>query len=584
MSRNLARSLWQEWRYASAVVKLATLIMILATVLTGVFYVNQVWSQHQRERQLEAAWDAWEQGDIAKAVRKVDPVLAAEPSNLSAAHLKARTLYREDPEHALAIYARLAELHDLTQHPKLALDYLEQAHRLGRTDLAGALIAELQASGHDSPDWQLANIRQLMLTGEVSAAIERFRDLTTQLEWSPERDLLHAELLLTNPMAIRQPTIIARLKAASNARMTGLTALQLLANHSQLVLFPDDRKWVIEHLSAHPMATTSDQLLVTTHRILLEPENREPLITRAVDGYWPADPMEVAHWLYGIGESEWLLTKLASWQIRDDPRHVRLYANALADAKQFDELSRYLASEQAIAHLQPELRKRLLQYVDQRDPRKRPPVTLPKSALLARHGADTARLERLARSMMQEDAGHIACEAYTLILQQNASPEVTQRQRQETAFRLYLETGFTQQAHTLATQLQERYPENRNFANSAAYLSLLLEQDPKAALASVGRFAEPHTDAMQATRVLGLIRSGEVDAASAVYAELPSSYRNNASTKLLEVMMAKHYGETQVATTLYDALAKDALLPQERYFIAKVMDDTETLQAMLPLP
>ena len=494
---------------------------------------------------------------------------------------KAQAAYRLAPEEPATLRA-IARFYSYVRSPDafdfwlkfLALPQATDADRkeafrfalqFNRLDFAAELCEKLLAANpKDSETLELA-VQLAIQKGDRKTALDRLQLLMAAEPEHPAAAVLKAQLLFSSPDSAQQKEGKAELeKLAKNDTNAGLTALRSLAGSQSLAL--EELHSVAAALSAHPLATTDDQLLAVSLRIRLAPDQRRELIEEAIKRYESAGPdslVSLGRWANQLGEYQRVteFISLKTSLTRQDLLLVRL--DALAALRRWDEIQRILKEEKP--PLEEPHRNVFLARAAQELGEPRAAEARWGDAIRAAGSAPQAILF-VAQYAAKVGAYDAALEAYHRLAREPAWTL-----RADTALIPILEAkGDTRSLRDVIKQIASLAPAESAPRNDIAYLDLLLGENIPAATATAEQLMREHPEmlAHRTTMALAYLRSGNPRAAAQLYKGVNISWDSAPpGWKAVYAAVLEADGNHEQAVSLAVALNAKSLKPEERALV-----------------
>ncbi len=286
---------------------------VLAVAALAIFWgpITERTAEMKRESNWDAALAAAEAGEWRTALEKADLVARELPDDLAVKRITLRAALETENWSRLSLASEVFKHRESTLDDKaLCLEYLLAG---GEIDEFKLLQRFLSPEEHRHPDIYLQISRFIASQGGKEFALRRIRAVPMDGDGSrrPLRLLMARTLLREDPTAaeLREAqSIMASLLPEQDE--TALEAIELVhdvpfeAINSEL--FPADFDWVLEN----PRADVSTKLAAHTLRLALTGrtgENRQQILTEAVDEFSDFQLVALGDWLLRIGRHDVVL-------------------------------------------------------------------------------------------------------------------------------------------------------------------------------------------------------------------------------------------------------------------------------------
>lgn len=546
-------------------------VLILAVLLLMAGYYG--WSRWVHY-ELSQATRLLEQKEWDSALQHINRLRWISPSSSLNDFLYATAIRNSDPELALNVLEPIIDDSSNPLYLDSCLLYLQLCIDTDQGEKADAMIERLAPRMNDQPRFMIMRARRFTQLGELDKAIEQLRYLLDIAPNSAEAQWFRAKILLEQPRITSWIEAKAALKQAAKSKDGyGLLALMALGERPEIKLFPEERRWLILQLQAHPQADMRAQYMITTQQILLEPERKGEIAQAFSNQVGDANPVMASSWLMSIGETELAenFIQKAKEQNPLDETVWRLEYQAALQAKDLSRIAKLLKAQNSPAN---DLQTKTLQAMISLN--SEDGLALPawmEAFDLARQSQDEATLLMLARAATANQWWEQSESAYDEAIQSATTQFRALNIKRELLTPLLAQKKVVE-ALELSDEMRQYFPGNVVFQNNYYYFSALLGQSGESHLADFQAFMDASDIlALNATLAFLLYQQGEIDLAESKMQMLPEWMTGQADVKLLSGLISLRQGNHDQAADILRSINPQNLLPPEQELLANALTE-----------
>jgi hypothetical protein len=535
---------------------------VLAVIVAGT--ITYRWFKGQRAERFAAAGDALVAADKWNdAAVQYRVALQLDPSNYHGLSGAARLASKAERPEALELWQKVLALPQCTIRDRE--DYAELLIKTNRLNLAEKVIDPLLKDNPDTKTLQLA-ARYSRKIGDNVKASEYLRVASKRAPDDDAPRFQLAEVLAQSTDAADQAEarkILWELAARPNVYKKA--AVEALAAAPELTT--DERKRLLQELTALNPKTTKDDLLAADMRIHLQPDEAAQIYREEVE-HWrngqSQELLDLARWLNAHQLPELVLSTFPIERTLEDNQLLLARLDALASLQRWNDIDDVLSRTDVT--LDPSVIESFrARTALERNANLDAEVHWNHAISLA--GSDPYKLRFVANFAEQSRAVAAALKAYEQLARFPEHADFANRGTQRVSQR----SGDTAAQRAAMSKISARAPEDPNATDQLAYLNLLLGEDVDQNFAVAKKLAEqyPNRLSYRVTTALGYLR--QHDPASAL-----SQFKGPVSIDWKRTLPAWRavYAAALLASDRNDeardiiaTIPRDRLNPQERELI-----------------
>jgi hypothetical protein len=480
---------------------------VLAVIVAGT--ITYRWFKGQRAESFAAAGDALVAADKWNdAAVQYRVALQLDPSNYHGLSGAARLASKAERPEALELWQKVLGLPQCTIRDRE--DYAELLIKTNRLNLAEKVIDPLLKDNPDTKALQLA-ARYSRKIGDNVKASEYLRVASKRAPDDDAPRFQLAEVLAQSTDAADQAEarkILWELAARPNAYKKA--AVEALAAAPELTT--DERKRLLQELTALTPKTAKDDLLAADMRVQLQPDEAARVYREEVERWGSGQSQELldlARWLNAHQQPELVLSTFPIERVLEDNQLLLARLDALATLQRWNDIDGVL--NRTDVTLDPSVIESFrARTALERNANLDAEVHWNHAISLA--GSDPYKLRFVANFAEQSRATAAALKAYEQLARFPEHADFAYHGTQRVSQR----SGDTAAQRAAMSKISARAPEDPNAADQLAYLNLLLGEDVDQNFAVAKKLAEqyPNRLSYRVTTALGYLR--QHDPASAL--------------------------------------------------------------------
>ena len=480
---------------------------VLAVIVAGTLAYR--WFKGQRAERFAAAGEALVAADKWNdAAVQYRVALQLDPSNYHGLSGAARLASKAERPEALELWQKVLALPQCTIRDRE--DYAELLIKTNRLNLAEKVIDPLLKDNPDTKALQLA-ARYSRKIGDNVKASEYLRVASKRTPDDDAPRFQLAEVLAQSTDAADQAEARKILwELAARPIVYKKAAVEALAAAPELTT--DERKRLLQELTALTPKTAKDDLLAADMRIQLQPDEAARVYREEVERWRNGQSQELldlARWLNAHQQPELVLSTFPIERTLEDNQLLLARLDALATLQRWNDIDGVL--NRTDVTLDPSVIESFrARTALERNANLDAEVHWNHAISLA--ASDPYKLRFVANFAEQSRATAAALKAYEQLARFPEHADFAYRGTQRVSQR----SGDTAVQRTAMSKISARAPEDPNAADQLAYLNLLLGEDVDQNFAVAKKLAEqyPNRLSYRVTTALGYLR--QHDPASAL--------------------------------------------------------------------
>ena len=501
--RNLARKRRGRWW-------ILLTASVLAVIVAGTIAYR--WFKGQRAERFAAAGEAlvaankWNDAAVQYRV-----ALQLDPSNYHGLSGAARLASKAERPEALELWQKVLALPQCTIRDRE--DYAELLIKTNRLNLAEKVIDPLLKDNPDTKALQLA-ARYSRKIGDNVKASEYLRVASKRTPDDDAPRFQLAEVLAQSTDAADQAEARKILwELAARPIVYKKAAVEALAAAPELTT--DERKRLLQELTALTPKTAKDDLLAADMRIQLQPDEAARVYREEVERWRNGQSQELldlARWLNAHQQPELVLSTFPIERTLEDNQLLLARLDALATLQRWNDIDGVL--NRTDVTLDPSVIESFrARTALERNANLDAEVHWNHAISLA--ASDPYKLRFVANFAEQSRATAAALKAYEQLARFPEHADFAYRGTQRVSQR----SGDTAVQRTAMSKISARAPEDPNAADQLAYLNLLLGEDVDQNFAVAKKLAEqyPNRLSYRVTTALGYLRQHDPASAMAQF-------------------------------------------------------------------
>jgi len=501
--RNLARKRRGRWW-------ILLTASVLAVIVAGTIAYR--WFKGQRAERFAAAGEAlvaankWNDAAVQYRV-----ALQLDPSNYHGLSGAARLASKAERPEALELWQKVLALPQCTIRDRE--DYAELLIKTNRLNLAEKVIDPLLKDNPDTKALQLA-ARYSRKIGDNVKASEYLRVASKRTPDDDAPRFQLAEVLAQSTDAADQAEarkILWELAARPNVYKKA--AVEALAAAPELTT--DERKRLLQELTALTPKTAKDDLLAADMRIQLQPDEAARVYREKVERWRNGrsqELLDLARWLNAHQQPELVLSTFPIERTLEDNQLLLARLDALATLQRWNDIDGVL--NRTDVTLDPSVIESFrARTALERNANLDAEVHWNHAISLA--ASDPYKLRFVANFAEQSRATAAALKAYEQLARFPEHADFAYRGTQRVSQR----SGDTAAQRAATSKISARAPEDPNAADQLAYLNLLLDEDVDQNFAVAKKLAEQYPSRLsyRVTTALGYLRQHDPASAMAQF-------------------------------------------------------------------
>ena len=501
--RNLARKRRDRWW-------ILLTASVLAVIVAGTIAYR--WFKGQRAERFAAAGEAlvaankWNDAAVQYRV-----ALQLDPSNYHGLSGAARLASKAERPEALELWQKVLALPQCTIRDRE--DYAELLIKTNRLNLAEKVIDPLLKDNPDTKALQLA-ARYSRKIGDNVKASEYLRVASKRTPDDDAPRFQLAEVLAQSTDAADQAEARKILwELAARPIVYKKAAVEALAAAPELTT--DERKRLLQELTALTPKTAKDDLLAADMRIQLQPDEAARVYREEVERWRNGQSQELldlARWLNAHQQPELVLSTFPIERTLEDNQLLLARLDALATLQRWSDIDGVL--NRTDVTLDPSVIESFrARTALERNANLDAEVHWNHAISLA--ASDPYKLRFVANFAEQSRATAAALKAYEQLARFPEHADFAYRGTQRVSQR----SGDTAVQRTAMSKISARAPEDPNAADQLAYLNLLLGEDVDQNFAVAKKLAEQYPSRLsyRVTTALGYLRQHDPASAMAQF-------------------------------------------------------------------
>ena len=501
--RNLARKRRGRWW-------ILLTASVLAVIVAGTIAYR--WFKGQRAERFAAAGEAlvaankWNDAAVQYRV-----ALQLDPSNYHGLSGAARLASKAERPEALELWQKVLALPQCTIRDRE--DYAELLIKTNRLNLAEKVIDPLLKDNPDTKALQLA-ARYSRKIGDNVKASEYLRVASKRTPDDDAPRFQLAEVLAQSTDAADQAEARKILwELAARPIVYKKAAVEALAAAPELTT--DERKRLLQELTALTPKTAKDDLLAADMRIQLQPDEAARVYREEVERWRNGQSQELldlARWLNAHQQPELVLSTFPIERTLEDNQLLLARLDALATLQRWNDIDGAL--DRTDVTLDPSVIESFrARTALERNANLDAEVHWNHAISLA--ASDPYKLRFVANFAEQSRATAAALKAYEQLARFPEHADFAYRGTQRVSQR----SGDTAAQRTAMSKISARAPEDPNAADQLAYLNLLLGEDVDQNFAVAKKLAEQYPSRLsyRVTTALGYLRQHDPASAMAQF-------------------------------------------------------------------
>ena len=501
--RNLARKRRGKWW-------ILLIASVLAVIVAGTIAYR--WFKGQRAERFAAAGEALVAADKWNdAAVQYRVALQLDPSNYHGLSGAARLASKAERPEALELWQKVLALPQCTIRDRE--DYAELLIKTNRLNLAEKVIDPLLKDNPDTKALQLA-ARYSRKIGDNVKASEYLRVASKRTPDDDAPRFQLAEVLAQSTDAADQAEarkILWELAARPNVYKKA--AVEALAAAPELTT--DERKRLLQELTALTPKTAKDDLLAADMRIQLQPDEAAQVYREEVERWRNGQSQELldlTRWLNAHQQPELVLSTFPIERTLEDNQLLLARLDALATLQRWNDIDGAL--DRTDVTLDPSVIESFrARTALERNANLDAEVHWNHAISLA--ASDPYKLRFVANFAEQSRATAAALKAYEQLARFPEHADFAYRGTQRVSQR----SGDTAAQRAATSKISARAPEDPNAADQLAYLNLLLDEDVDQNFAVAKKLAEQYPSRLsyRVTTALGYLRQHDPASAMAQF-------------------------------------------------------------------
>ena len=501
--RNLARKRRGRWW-------ILLIASVLAVIVAGTIAYR--WFKGQRAERFAAAGDAFVAADKWNdAAVQYRVALQLDPSNYHGLSGAARLASKAERPEALELWQKVLALPQCTIRDRE--DYAELLIKTNRLNLAEKVIDPLLKDNPDTKALQLA-ARYSRKIGDNVKASEYLRVASKRAPDDDAPRFQLAEVLAQSTDAADQAEARKILwELAARPNVYNKAAVEALAAAPELTT--DERKRLLQELTALTPKTAKDDLLAADMRIQLQPDEAARVYREEVERWRNGQSQELldlARWLNAHQQPELVLSTFPIERTLEDNQLLLARLDALATLQRWNDIDGVL--NRTDVTLDPSVIESFrARTALERNANLDAEVHWNHAISLA--ASDPYKLRFVANFAEQSRATAAALKAYEQLARFPEHADFAYRGTQRVSQR----SGDTAVQRAATSKISARAPEDPNAADQLAYLNLLLGEDVDQNFAVAKKLAEQYPSRLsyRVTTALGYLRQHDPASAMAQF-------------------------------------------------------------------
>ena len=501
--RNLARKRRGRWW-------ILLTASVLAVIVAGTIAYR--WFKGQRAERFAAAGEALVAADKWNdAAVQYRVALQLDPSNYHGLSGAARLASKAERPEALELWQKVLALPQCTIRDRE--DYAELLIKTNRLNLAEKVIDPLLKDNPDTKALQLA-ARYSRKIGDNVKASEYLRVASKRTPDDDAPRFQLAEVLAQSTDAADQAEARKILwELAARPIVYKKAAVEALAAAPELTT--DERKRLLQELTALTPKTAKDDLLAADMRIQLQPDEAARVYREEVERWRNGQSQELlglARWLNAHQQPELVLSTFPIERTLEDNQLLLARLDALATLQRWSDIDGVL--NRTDVTLDPSVIESFrARTALERNANLDAEVHWNHAISLA--ASDPYKLRFVANFAEQSRATAAALKAYEQLARFPEHADFAYRGTQRVSQR----SGDTAVQRTAMSKISARAPEDPNAADQLAYLNLLLGEDVDQNFAVAKKLAEQYPSRLsyRVTTALGYLRQHDPASAMAQF-------------------------------------------------------------------
>ncbi len=483
---------------------------VLAVIVAGTIAYR--WFKGQRAERFAAAGDAFVAADKWNdAAVQYRVALQLDPSNYHGLSGAARLASKAERPEALELWQKVLALPQCTIRDRE--DYAELLIKTNRLNLAEKVIDPLLKDNPDTKALQLA-ARYSRKIGDNVKASEYLRVASKRAPDDDAPRFQLAEVLAQSTDAADQAEarkILWELAARPNVYKKA--AVEALAAAPELTT--DERKRLLQELTALAPKTAKDDLLAADIRIQLQPDEAARVYREEVERWRNGQSQELldlARWLNAHQQPELVLSTFPIERVLEDNQLLLARLDALATLQRWNDIDGVL--NRTDVTLDPSVIESFrARTALERNANLDAEVHWNHAISLA--ASDPYKLRFVANFAEQSRATAAALKAYEQLARFPEHADFAYHGTQRVSQR----SGDTAAQRAAMSKISARAPEDPNAADQLAYLNLLLGEDVDQNFAVAKKLAEQYPSRLsyRVTAALGYLRQHDPASAMAQF-------------------------------------------------------------------
>ncbi len=573
---------FQRTRQKRIIYAVAALAVLMVLALLAARPIHGAIRGWQARRHAAKALEAIDKEDWAKARDEAVAAYQLRPTEPKAIRSIALLFSRAGQPDGLKFWKELEERSTLTR-PDLR-DEANLAIRARETAMAEEAVGKLLSKEKGDPsagDWLLAE--ELALQAQDPDRAIMYARQVFGAAAASDRERLQAILTFDAALRAKAATDFSEIASRLTALMRGhsMVALDAAVALAQRVMngtikLPSpnavDADELVRFLETDSAAKPAHKLLALDLKIYEHPENRNALITEAVEQYKNTDQaslIALAAWLNSHGEHERELEAIPRQRAMQTRELFFQHVDALGALGRWDEIRRLIESEQF--SLDPVVEYMYLARCFAQQNQAAGAENNWKRALAAAAG-DLSKLLQLAEYAEKNGALDVASAAYDAAVAVSAKSRAAQQGRLRVAYA----QRDTRKIHAVLSDLLKLWPNDSAVQNDEAYARLLLlprekSEQVEGELEAIEKLGsklvekEPASLPHRTLLALARLRLNRPQDALAVYQNInvPKSSLTTSSIVVHAAVLAAN-GMSDQAKEEFAQLTPERLLPEER--------------------
>src|SRR2546430_3077452 len=489
------------------------ILIILGLVFLAVAGIATYhWFKSKRAERFAAAGDALVAADkLNDAAIQYRVALQLDPSNYRGLSGAARLATKVDHPEALELWQRVLALPQCTIRDRQ--DYVDLLIKTNRLNLAEKVIDPLLKDNPDTKALQLA-ARYSRKIGDNVKASEYLRVASKRTPDDDAPRFQLAEVLAQSTDAADQAEARKILwELAARPIVYKKAAVEALAAAPELTT--DERKRLLQELTALTPKTAKDDLLAADMRIQLQPDEAARVYREEVERWRNGQSQELlglARWLNAHQQPELVLSTFPIERTLEDNQLLLARLDALATLQRWNDIDGVL--NRTDVTLDPSVIESFrARTALERNANLDAEVHWNHAISLA--ASDPYKLRFVANFAEQSRATAAALKAYEQLARFPEHADFAYRGTQRVSQR----SGDTAVQRTAMSKISARAPEDPNAADQLAYLNLLLGEDVDQNFAVAKKIAEQYPSRLsyRVTTALGYLRQHDPASAMAQF-------------------------------------------------------------------